>query len=86
MALREELQSINRRTEENVRSQLNKAVNNVAAHIRYEFLEENGPKRERVTHSHPLVPRLVVNTVAYTCTLCSVCVYTQLDTIHNRAI
>ena len=57
--LREELSAINRRTQEHVRSQLQKVVNNVAAHIRYEFLEGHGPRRERVTHSHPMVPRSV---------------------------
>jgi glycogen debranching enzyme len=55
--LRGELTAINRRAEEHVRSQLQKAVNNVAAHIRYEFLESHGPQRRTVTHDHPLVPR-----------------------------
>ena len=57
--LREELSAINRRTQEHVHSQLQKVVNNVAAHIRYEFLEGHGPRRERVTHNHPMVPRSV---------------------------
>lgn len=57
MALREELRAFNRRTEEQVHSQLQKAVNNLAAHIRYQFLEGHGPQRKRVTHYDPLVPR-----------------------------
>ena len=56
-ALREELRSFNRRTEDFVHSQLQKAVNNLAANIRYQFLEGHGPRRKRVTHSEPLVPR-----------------------------
>lgn len=56
-ALREELRTINKHTEDHVRSQLHRAVNNVAAHIRYEFLEGHGPRRGRVTHNQPLVPR-----------------------------
>lgn len=56
-ALREELRAINRRTEERVQHQLQKAVNNLAANIRYQFLEGHGPRRRRVTHNEPLVPR-----------------------------
>ena len=55
--LRGELTAINRRSEEHVKAQLQKAVNNAAAHIRYEFLESHGPRRKTVTHDHPLVPR-----------------------------
>ena len=59
MALCEELQAFNRHTEERVHAQLHKAVNNLAAHIYYQFLDSHGPQQKRVTHDNPLVPRYV---------------------------
>ena len=56
-ALREELRASNRRTEDRVNAQLQKAVNNLAANIHYQFLEGHGPRRTRVTASEPLVER-----------------------------
>lgn len=56
-ALRDELRQLNKRIEDKVQSQLQLAVNNLAANIRYQFLESHGPRRQRVTHQEPLVPR-----------------------------
>lgn len=56
-ALREELRQLNQEAENKVRSQLELAVRNLSANIRYQFLEPHGPCRERVTVDEPLVPR-----------------------------
>ena len=55
--LREELKRLNREIEGHVQDQLQMAVSNLAANIRYEFLEGHGPKRRRFTSTEPLFPR-----------------------------
>ena len=57
--LREELKRLNREIENHVKDQLQMAVANLAANIRYQFLEGHGPQRKKVTKSEPLFPRYV---------------------------
>lgn len=55
--LREELRRMNHEIERRVQDQLQMAINNLAANIRYQFLESHGPQRKRVTSKEPLFPR-----------------------------
>ena len=45
---------------ENVRCQLEGAISNLAANIRYEHFEDHGPKKQKITKDDPLFPRYVV--------------------------
>ena len=56
-ALREELRQLNQEAQSRVHSQLELAVRNLSATIRYQFLEPHGPCRRRVTVDELLVPR-----------------------------
>ena len=40
-----------------VRGQLERAIRNCAANIRYQFLDAHGPHRQKVTLDEPLLPR-----------------------------
>ena len=55
--LREELRRLNAEVQDRVMGQLHRAVNNLAANIRYQFLEHHGPRRKKVTVDDPLFPR-----------------------------
>ena len=55
--LREELRRLNAEVQDRVTGQLHRAVSNLAANIRYQFLEGHGPKKKRVTVDDPLFPR-----------------------------
>ena len=56
-ALREELRQLNQEIEGMVRGQLELAIRNCAANIRYQFLDAHGPHRQKVTVNEPLLPR-----------------------------
>lgn len=56
-ALREELRQLNQEIEGVVRGQLERAIRNCAANIRYQFLDAHGPHRRKVTVDEPLLPR-----------------------------
>ncbi len=60
MQLRSELRRLNEEAEHRVRDQLHKAVDNLAANMRYEFLEHHGPKRDSITLSEPFTRRYFV--------------------------
>lgn len=55
--LRVELQRLNAELQDRVMGQLHHAVNNLAANIRYQFLEGHGPRRKKVTVEDSLFPR-----------------------------
>lgn len=40
-----------------VKDHINRAVQSVVGSVKYEFLDEYGPRREKVTSDQPLVPR-----------------------------
>lgn len=56
-ALREELRQHNLEIEGRVRGQLELAIRNCGANIRYQFLDAHGPHRQKVTVDEPLLPR-----------------------------
>ena len=58
-SLREELRQLNREIEDRVQCQLQRAIDNLAANMRYQFLEAHGPRRRKVTAQEPIVSRLV---------------------------
>ena len=58
--LRAELRRLNTEIEERVRGQLHGAVQNMAASMRYLFLEHHGPKREALTLTEPFTRRYFV--------------------------
>lgn len=55
--LREELRRLNAEVQDRVTGQLQRAVSNLAANMRYQFLEAHGPKRRKITVEEPLFPR-----------------------------
>ena len=55
--LRVELRRLNTEVQDRVAGQLHRAVSNLSANIRYQFLESHGPRRKTVTTSKPLFPR-----------------------------
>ena len=52
-----ELRRLNAEVQDRVTGQLHRAVNNLAANIRYQFLEHHGPRRRNVTIDEPLFTR-----------------------------
>lgn len=60
MQLRAELRRLNEEVEHRVRNQLYKAVDNLSANMRYEFLEHHGPRRSKITASEPFIGRYFV--------------------------
>lgn len=59
--LREDLKRLNDEVHSRVHHYLEGAVRNLAANIRYEFLESHGPHRQQITAKQPLFPRLVLS-------------------------
>ncbi len=55
--LRDTLRSLNAEIMESVNHQLNSAIVNLAASIRYQYLESHGPRKQKVTKEDPLFPR-----------------------------
>lgn len=55
--LRAELRHLNAEVRDRVTGQFHRAVSNLAANIRYQFLEGHGPRRKRVTVDEPLFPK-----------------------------
>ena len=58
--LRHELRRLNSEIEHHVRFQCHKAADNIAANIRYQFLEHHGPRRTHITLEEPFTPRYFV--------------------------
>lgn len=57
--LRENLCNLNCEIVNRVNGYLESAITNLAAGIRYQYLESHGPCKKKVTISDPLFPRLV---------------------------
>lgn len=58
-SLRHELHRLNANVQQSIQDLIHSAVNNLAADIRYQFLEAHGPKRKEVTPTNPLTQRWV---------------------------
>ena len=60
MLLRNELRHLNSEIEERTKHSLRVAVNNIAANMRYQFLESHGPRRTHITLQEPFTPSYFV--------------------------
>ena len=60
VALRNELCHLNNAKRQYIQDLVHCAVNNLAADIRYQFLDAHGPKRREVTPTQPLFKRWVL--------------------------
>ena len=58
-SLRNELCHLNSSIQQHIQDLIHSAVNNLAADIRYQFLESHGPRRKEVTPNQPLFRRWV---------------------------
>ena len=55
--LRQNLEYLNKSKEEVIKKQLQKATDNLVATLRYEFLDDKGPRRQNITKFQPLFSR-----------------------------
>lgn len=55
--LRQNLEYLNKSKEEVIKKQLQKATDNLVATLRYEFLDDKGPRRQNITKVQPLFSR-----------------------------
>ena len=57
--LLQHLENLNLSKQQMVTGQLQKATDNLAANLRYQFLDPNGPRRRDITKKQPLFSRYV---------------------------